>query len=268
MNVLGVLQLVIQQFSTMKIFVTFFILCFVCKPSNGTSLVKACLVENGFGASGKDLEIVKAVANPEYVGILRQVPKDKLSGVFACIFQDRNPTTNLYASLKRLIEMDDKVSKAEAQKMQDSLTDCHKEAGDDAKLLNCVNAFDSPFDEIMATIRDVPDSLGFCYEKCKLTISEMYKIEQNRLNLKEIMTFVPEEKMACTTGCKVDKSGRSLTSRLTDLIHKSKKHDEKKKKEMIETLNRCSAQVSGVKVETYNLIKCLNLYKPPFIDLY
>ncbi|OXU29949.1 hypothetical protein TSAR_011152 [Trichomalopsis sarcophagae] len=188
--------------------------------------------------------------------------------------------------------------------------------GDDAKLLNCVNAFDSPFDEIMATvsvvrisnnfwgiiylridssqIRDVPDSLGFCYEKCKLTISkeqkvlsamhvgiltknvmivivflgEMYKIEQNRLNLKEIMTFVPEEKMACTTGCKVDKSGRSLTSRLTDLIHKSKKHDEKKKKEMIETLNRCSAQVSGVKVETYNLIKCLNLYKPPFIDLY
>ncbi|OXU29950.1 hypothetical protein TSAR_011153 [Trichomalopsis sarcophagae] len=125
----------------MKIFLTFFVLCFVCKSvwSNATSLVKACLVENGFGASGtsinrcefaEDLEIVKAVANPEYVGILRQVPKDKLSGVFACIFQDRNPTTNLYASLKRLIEMDDKVSKAEAQKMQDSLTDCHKEGND------------------------------------------------------------------------------------------------------------------------------------------
>lgn len=53
----------------------------------------------------EDLELVKAVANPAYDGMLKDVPKDKLAGVFACIFQDRNPTTDLYASLKHLIEM-------------------------------------------------------------------------------------------------------------------------------------------------------------------
>ncbi|XP_031786183.1 uncharacterized protein LOC100679189 isoform X2 [Nasonia vitripennis] len=145
--------------------------------------------------------------------------------------------------------------------MKETLATCNTNAaGDNAKLLSCVNLVAPPFDTLIAVIRDLPESQDPCFLKCDMKIGEMYKAEQNRNKMKDLVKHVPEEKLSCIFGCKVDEFDKTKPG--------GKVHDENHKKEMLETLKRCTDTVAGQPNENTLLGKCLDLFNPPFVDIY
>nr|CCD17811.1 putative odorant binding protein 42 [Nasonia vitripennis] len=246
-------------------FAIILVLAFVWQPITASFRVKyseTCLMENGFTDS---------------------------PSVVACVYQKQYADKNLNNALKVLIDRDDKVSEDEAKKMKETLATCNTNAaGDNAKLLSCVNLVAPPFDTLIAVIRDLPESQDPCFLKCDMKIGmpmniqiitissvitengirlsdshfsgEMYKAEQNRNKMKDLVKHVPEEKLSCIFGCKVDEFDKTKPG--------GKVHDENHKKEMLETLKRCTDTVAGQPNENTLLGKCLDLFNPPFVDIY
>nr|CCD17812.1 putative odorant binding protein 43 [Nasonia vitripennis] len=152
-------------------------------PSDLETVVETCLVENEFTSSKDDVALVDYIGKPEGVDKLKDVPREKLAAVLACMYHKQYKNTTLYDMLKYLTEMDDKVTKDQYQQMKETLTTCVQQCnginlirrdypqGNDVELLKCVKAVDPPFDYLIATLRDLGEEpLNFCYERCGLKI--------------------------------------------------------------------------------------------------
>ncbi|XP_031786164.1 uncharacterized protein LOC100120839 isoform X2 [Nasonia vitripennis] len=264
----------IEYSHKMKTFAIILILGFAWRVSNASKYenMKTCLVENGFTDDETDLELIRAIGEPEHVDRLQDVSMEKMAGVMACLFEKQQGNGNLNNALESLVGRDDKATEEEKRKMLETLKTCNTNAaGDNTKLLSCLNIMAPPFDVLIASIRDFDESVAVCFPKCEITIGEMYKMEENKSKVKGLLEIVNEQKLACFMACIVEEEEKNRKSphflkALTDLINKSEEHDENQKKEMLETVDKCNAQ--EVKDKTYRIIKCVNMFKPPFVDLY
>ncbi|XP_003428137.1 uncharacterized protein LOC100678238 [Nasonia vitripennis] len=271
----------------MKTFVFILLIVYVCQWSDAretdfedlifNDLMSMCLIENGFTNSTADVERMYAIGDPEQADKLKDVPKEKIVDVIVCLYHKLYPYRNLYPSLRQLIDRDDTVTVGQIRQMEHTMSDCYKEVGgkiNNAELLKCVDITEPPFDHLFAAIRDVRQALQWCFVRCGVLISEMYTMEKNRdLPFKEYIKYIPHERISCLMACKaeqavVNNSDQTLQKGLADLIKRSKNVDEIEKAEMLKSLKKCSKKVYGYEDEHYELVKCIDLFKPPFIDLF
>ncbi|OXU29947.1 hypothetical protein TSAR_011150 [Trichomalopsis sarcophagae] len=215
-------------------------------PSDLETVVETCLVENEFTSSKDDVALVDYIGKPEGVDKLKDVPREKLAAVLACMYHKQYKKTTLYDMLKYLTEMDDKVTKDQYQQMKETLTTCVQQAqGNDVELLKCVKAVDPPFDYLIATLRDLGEEpLNFCYERCGLKIPDLYTLEIYEKNIDVLMQRIPQDKLACAVACKVyrEDNPRQITYNiLTKAIEIAGLSDDTKT-EMRGTLENCHTE--------------------------
>ncbi|XP_032455678.1 uncharacterized protein LOC100678271 isoform X2 [Nasonia vitripennis] len=224
-----------------------------------------------------DLKRIYAIGDPKQADKLKDVSKEKMVNVVACLYDKLYPHQKLYPSLRQLIDRDDTVTSDQIEQMENTASACYRKVDgkiNNVKFLNCVNITEAPFDHLFATIRDVQQALQWCYVRCRILISEMYTLQRNRYNpLKDYIQYIPTDKLGCFMACKAEEStmknpDQTLQKRLTDLINLKKNIDESKRKEMLQTLNKCLTQVPADEDERYyEVIKCINLFQPPFVDI-
>ncbi|OXU29942.1 hypothetical protein TSAR_011145 [Trichomalopsis sarcophagae] len=83
----------------------------------------------------------------------------------------------------------------------------------------------------------------------------------------EKLKDVPESKIACVIACSFNKRIRSndfLFTSFVKAVNKDKSLGEDTKKEMLETINRCSKEAKG---DNCKFLDCLKITKPPFVNL-
>ncbi len=273
----------------MKTFAIVLVIGFALQVSNAFEPVnvETCLVENGFTKNEDDVALIECIGKPEGVDKLKNVPKEKLAAALACMYHKEYKESTLYDVLKLLTEMDDKVTEDQKQQMKDTLTTCVQEAkGNDPELLNCMKAVDSPFDTIIATLRDLDEQyINYCFPACEVKISDLYTLKTAVKKIDEVLKHVPQEKFNCITACRVyykDDPKQFIYNMITDMIEKSVLSEDKKteitgilkkcyteegyKKEEMASVLEKSIEKKTKLSETYQLLKCVKYMEAPFIE--
>ncbi|OXU29936.1 hypothetical protein TSAR_011139 [Trichomalopsis sarcophagae] len=265
--------------------------------------VETCLVDNGLTKSADDVALVDCIGKPEGVDKLKDAPKEKLNAALACMFRKEYKDATLFDMLKLLTVMDDKMPEDQNQKLRDTLNACVEQAkGNDAELLNCVKAVDSPFDYFIATLRDLDEQfINFCFPRCgvkicKLLVFFSHKTCSNTKNKKikhkygkqiEEIKRMPRDKFTCLTACRLnhkDDPKQIFYNMIAAGVKQKPDLPEDKRTEMKNILDNCNtegyktvemtsvleksiAELAPKLAETYKLLKCVNFLEAPISDI-